>query len=340
MRFLLAASAVLAIELALTPSFADEDPRRKQAEASFQEGLKLHDQGREAEALEKFREAYGVYPSPNALFQIARSEELLGRPAEAIRHYREALRSPLLHPKNVELGRQYISALEKRLARVELRGLPGMKVVVLGKEYTLPLEEPIDVDVTGPIVATGTLGGEQYEGQAIATTASLTRLEMAPKHVETARPAPSGALTMVEPPADPRESFWTARRTAGAVLGGAGAVSVIGGVLLLLAAEGESEDGRRATADVSTCLGVDSPACREAWRAAEAERDLRTASVVSFIGGGLLLAAGAALVLWPRASASASARGKKLVLGPIESSPTSGPVLSLRGSMLNLSQAF
>ena len=62
------------------PASAQDDPRKAQAEALFQEGLKLHDKDREADALEKFQKAYAIYPSPNTLVSVAREEQLVGRP--------------------------------------------------------------------------------------------------------------------------------------------------------------------------------------------------------------------------------------------------------------------
>ena len=103
-------------------SRADDDPRRKEADVIYNEGLRLHDQHKEAEALEKFQKAFGVYPSPNILFNVARQEQLLDKSLLALRHYREAMKSALLHPTNATLGKQYIAELEARLGRVELGG--------------------------------------------------------------------------------------------------------------------------------------------------------------------------------------------------------------------------
>ena len=110
-----------ALVLPSGPARAQEDPRKPQAETIFAEGIKLHDAGRNAEALEKYRRAYDVYPSANILFGIARLEQLLGRSLDSLRHYREALESPLLHPKNRELGKEYVAELEKQLGRFDVK---------------------------------------------------------------------------------------------------------------------------------------------------------------------------------------------------------------------------
>ncbi len=78
---------------------APDDPRKAQADALFQEGvLRLHAQDHEAEALDRFRRAATFTPSPAARVSIGQEEQLLGEPLEAIRHYREALKNPLLNP--------------------------------------------------------------------------------------------------------------------------------------------------------------------------------------------------------------------------------------------------
>ena len=73
-------------------AFAQEDPRKAQAESAFAEGLKLHDANRDADALVKYRQAYSTYPTPNILFAIARMEQVLGQSVAAITHFREALK--------------------------------------------------------------------------------------------------------------------------------------------------------------------------------------------------------------------------------------------------------
>jgi hypothetical protein len=337
MRVLLLALTLFSVLVVSLPATAQDDPRRKQAEAPFQEGLKLHDQGREASAIEKFREAYAIYPSPNVLFQIARSEEILGQHVEAIGHYREATRSPLLHPKNQELGRQYIAALEKRLARLDVRGPAGLTVTFQGKAYRLPLDGPIDLaPSSGPIEATGALGTELYEGKATAPAGVLTLLEMTSK----AKPPvnTSSDAGVVLPPREPAPGFWTTRRTVGAIVGGVGALGLIGGLALVLSANAEAAEGARATAGIPSCVGVDSPSCAEGLRAAEAERDLRTGAAVSFVSGGILLATGVAILLWPTGSTSAS-RGRQIFDSPVGTGPR-GPIMVVRGSMLQLSQTF
>lgn len=292
---------------AATPAHAQEDPRQDRAVAPFNEGLRLHDEGREAAALEKFREAYEIYPSPNVLFQIARSEELLGRYADALRHYREALKSPLLHPQNRELGATYIASLEARVARVEVRGPAGMVVTLLGEEHRLPLDAPIELDTTGPVGATGLVGAERYEGHTMATAGGLAVLEMTP--VEGgAGPAPSAEPLSASPEPVRSGSFWGWRSVTGFALIGAGAAAFVTTAVLASSESSHDERAREIRATLppgnSVCASASaSPACEDLAREILARDDARIGKQIALPIGVVAAGAGAALVasslLWP-----------------------------------------
>lgn len=125
-------STMSVTETVATSAMAQEDPRKAQSTPIFEEGLKLADRGKNAEALAKFRESYAVYPSPNTLFNIGRTEHLLGKTVEALRDYREAVKNPILNPQMVERGKKYIAELEKVVGRVEVTGPGGQQVSVNG----------------------------------------------------------------------------------------------------------------------------------------------------------------------------------------------------------------
>ena len=58
------------------------------------EGAALFRAGRHREAVDKFREAYELYPEPNLIYNTARCFEAMGELALAIEHYRRFLRHP------------------------------------------------------------------------------------------------------------------------------------------------------------------------------------------------------------------------------------------------------
>src|SRR5687768_1434746 len=116
----------LAIAATLTfaslPASADDDPRKVRAEGVFKEGVKLHEAGKHEEALAKLREAYLIYQSPNTLGGIARVEQALGKKVDALHHYKEAVKNPLMHPENAAYARKAIAELEAETAHVDVKG--------------------------------------------------------------------------------------------------------------------------------------------------------------------------------------------------------------------------
>ena len=134
-----------------------EDTRPAQGEKLYQEAMAAHNKGLEREALEKFKQAYDIYPTPNTLVAVARAEELTDQPLAAMRHYREALKNPLIHPKNATRAKDNIALLEKRLGRIEVKAPEGVMFVVDGQRFVTPLSAPIDV-LPGTVAITGTLG--------------------------------------------------------------------------------------------------------------------------------------------------------------------------------------
>lgn len=292
-----------------TTAFAQEDPRKAQAEPAFQEGLALHDRGREEEALAKFKEAYAVFPSPNVLYQIARSEQLLGRFLLAIRHYREALASPLLHPKNAQLAKGFVAEVERKLARVTITGPSGAKVEIGGATVTLPLERPVDVE-PGEVVAYGTHEGMRLHGKAVVREGMTGTIALT---TTGARVSPSD--TTPPPDVAPTRSFWTTGRIVGVAGGGTLLAGGLVGAIVFNGKAGDAEDRIAASragisAPDTACTGVSNAAC-DTRREAEDDRvtstNLRNAS---FVAAGVGLVGGVVLFLLspPRGSDRAAVR--------------------------------
>lgn len=298
----------LALASAAAPATAEDDPRKKQADVPFQEGLRLHDKGKEEAALTKFREAHAIYPSSNALFQIARSEQLLHRDLDAIRDYREVLKSPVLHPKNKELALAHVAELESRLARVDVRGPAGLEVVVRGRTVVLPMATPLDIEA-GSVEATG-LGAVRYTARGHAETGRLLVLELAettPSAMPAAPQATASPMTGSPPDAShTAESFWGVRSVTGLAVGGLGLVAVGVGVGYRLDQSSQEDrvDELGAGLSPSACRGAaPAPPCAGIASAADAADSSAKSANVFLIGGAAFVGVGAALVLsaivWP-----------------------------------------
>ncbi|MBX3192022.1 MAG: tetratricopeptide repeat protein [Labilithrix sp.] len=302
LRPLFVSATVVALAcLVARPARADDDPRKKAAETTFQEGVRLHGQGKHEEALAKLRQAYETYPSPNTLTGIARVEQALGRELQALRHYREAIRNPLTHPENADRSRAAVKELETKLARVDIKGPAGLTIVVDGARYVLPLVEPLDVQ-PDTFVVEGTLGETRYQGRATAVVGRVTEIEL---RADALPPAAASASPSTVAPLERESSFWDAGRIVGLAAFGVGIASIGAGAFF----GGESNDAAARASDLQTRLGRDGCAaspppvgCVELRDARDAQSRDATLSTVFIVTGVLASAAGAALFVWPRSN--------------------------------------
>ncbi len=72
-------------------SSAQADAQKADALRHYHEGIALHEKGHDEEAYSRLAEAYAVVQSSPILFNLARTEQLTGRLAEASRHWRAYL---------------------------------------------------------------------------------------------------------------------------------------------------------------------------------------------------------------------------------------------------------
>lgn len=295
---------------------AQDDPRKVQAEAIFAEGLRLHDASRESEALAKYREAYVVYPTPNILFAIARIEQVLGQSLEAIRHFREALRNPALRPRNQELGRGYVAELEKKLARLRIRGPKGLQLMLRGKEVVLPYEEVIDVE-PGSIEIRAPFGGRNYVGSVVTLAGTEATLEL--QHERSGHGASAGRDTNADlvPPGPPGPSYATRNLVAGS-LAVVGLTGLGLGIAFTLRSEGQIDDARDFGASVpgGPCARRSLPTCGQYASMLDDVSSSRTVATIGFIGGAAFVAGAAALFFsWRKHQSMKAAVGRPVFLG-------------------------
>lgn|GEM_PF-856022 len=269
-----------------------EDPRRAEAERFYQEGMRLHDKEMHAEALQSYEAAYKIYPSPNVLLNLAVEEKLLGKNLKAIRHFREALRNPLVAPGAADLAKKHIAELEPSFARLDLKGPSGL-VVSLGNDekLKLPLPEPLDVE-PGTIAANGTLDGQRYDGGAQAVAGKTVLIEMKAPFLTTSPPPTDSEHS------DPMLRYW--------VSGSIAALGVVGlglGIGYTVGANNAAKDvsNAKTASGVSSCLGAN-PAADCSSRQSKEDARTRNSNIAvgSYVAGGVLVAAGvASYFLWP-----------------------------------------
>lgn len=115
----------------------------------IERGLQLREQGRDAEALQLFEEAYRLSPSPRALAQIGLVQQALGEWVEAERRLTEALSQP--SDPWIRRHRQSLTdalgVVRRRLGRLQVLGEPQGAEVRFGGQVvgTLPMREAVSV---------------------------------------------------------------------------------------------------------------------------------------------------------------------------------------------------
>ncbi|MCL2726508.1 MAG: tetratricopeptide repeat protein [Polyangiaceae bacterium] len=288
-----------------------DDPRKDQADALYQEGNQLHNQHHDLEALETYKRAYAIYPSPVYLFNIAHQEHVLGRKLEAIRHYREALRNPLLPPRGVELGRKYVVELEPSFARVDLKGPSGLVVSLGNDAVKLPLPEPLDIE-PGTVTATGVMDGQRYQGSAKAGAGEIVTIEMKVPN----------AMKVPPPEASDSPKRWGTGQYVGVSAAGVGVAAILTGVGFLVAKGHRTDDVKQLDAYTSVhgagCTGATVSQACQALQSKRDDRNHDSAAAAGFlIGGVVALAAGAAAYFaWPKESSSRTGVFVKPIVNP------------------------
>lgn len=123
------------------------DTARSQALKLVKIGVRLLRGGYYVGALEKFKKAYELYPSPKIFFNIAQTQKELGRYVRAIQAYEKFLKKA---PKDTSkdllvLAKERIEDLRKAIAVLKIEiSQPNAEVTVNGTLYgTSPLNDPI-----------------------------------------------------------------------------------------------------------------------------------------------------------------------------------------------------
>jgi tetratricopeptide (TPR) repeat protein len=215
-------------------------PAAAEADALILQGLKLREQGQDAQALELFERAQELAPTPRALAQRALAEQALGDWVQADVHLREALAAggdPWIAQHRVALDGA-LAVIGDHLGQLQINGgldgaelrLDGQLVgrlpllaplrVVVGRpllEVTLPGHYPVRREIT---IKAGSLSTESIELAKVPAQppAASTRVEQSAAMAGAEQTASDQRKGGGLPPA----VFWSA----------AGVTAVVGGVAL------------------------------------------------------------------------------------------------------------
>jgi hypothetical protein len=294
-----AAAIALATALASTQVCASDAER---AEALFRDGRTAMMAGDHATACAKFAESHRLDAAVGTLLNLAHCEEQLGRVASAWTHWRLALAQLPDGDTRRALPTARVAALEPRLPRLRIRTagpLPAGATITRNGEPVDPstLDLAVAVD-PGPQRLALIVPGRGEERTTVEIGEGQQRevlLELpsppAPPVAATSNPAtpsPRSAPASSAAPDVPTGDHWM--KTAGWWTVGAGAVGIVGGLVL-----GALVLDRKATVEAH-CFP--SGACDpDGLAAARSGTALSVASTIAVVTGGVLVGGGIVLVV-------------------------------------------
>lgn len=305
------AALVLALGTAL-PGLARAESSAA-ADALWEEGRVLLDQGRVAEACSKLDESYRIDPGTGALILLAHCHEREGKLASAWSEYNEA--AARARRERSREREQYAveesSRLARRLSRVAIHvhpstlALPGLTIrrggLIVGRA-ALGVAIPVDggryeirAEAPGYEAWVRVIQVEPEGDHVSVSVPELARLPVAP----AAPPAPLGAS---EAPT------WSVRRVGGVVSAGVGVLALgTAGYLVLRAFDEQDRSEHECGAAGCTKAGNE---------LREKAGSFADASAVTAAAGAVLLGVGATLFFLPSSESARPQTGIRAVLVP------------------------
>lgn len=104
--------AIALCMLCTAPAFAQEGEGFSEVEKLYTQGATHFNRGQFSEALEKFQEAYKVYPAPNLLFNMARCYQALGQMDLAVTTYQRFIAQPGIDQATKQQAEQKVKEIE------------------------------------------------------------------------------------------------------------------------------------------------------------------------------------------------------------------------------------
>jgi hypothetical protein len=263
---------------------ADEEA----ADAMITRGLELRRARKDAEALEMFRRADMLAPSPRTAGQLGLVESALAQWSVAEAHLVASLstpQDPWVH-KNHALLEQALSIARTHIGQITLSGPEGATVTIGGKTIgTLPHQAPVRVGEGNAIVTATAPGFKEFILSVPVQAGMETPLKIAldPIGVRPAEPTPAPAAAIqTPPPSSPQElhthSSWRAW-TGGTLVGVGGAAAVWG--IVWIALDGHTSNG--------SCAANAPAGCKPVYNTKTAGWVLTGAGVATAAVGGVLL---------------------------------------------------
>ena len=284
---------------------AQSGPEHTAAEVLFEEGRRLMELERYAEACAKFRESQRLDAAAGTLMNLGRCYAKQGRTASAWTAYRQAaaLARAGGQDNRERVARREIEALEREFARVRITASPEVRA--LGPRATLDgVELGRELwDVAMPVDP----GEHQVVVEAPGFQAWRLKFSVSPREVEAIEITELKRLPQVKPiprtePSESRSETssgrWRMHHSAALLSAGLGVVALAAGAYLTVSAHEDYDAGRASCIDEVRCY-------EEGFKLREGAIKKGRFARISFVTGGVALAGGT--VLWVTAPALSSA---------------------------------
>jgi tetratricopeptide (TPR) repeat protein len=275
-----------------------EPSTSRQADAAFEEGRDLFDQGRFREACEKFELSLQLEPSPGTLLNLGNCYEARGDLVLALATFERALQSakaatdPVKRKLWTEAAPERISSLNERVPLVSVRGVQAGSTATLDGEAIRLSNSPLRVNPGRHMLEIKRAGQpaeprpfDVVAGQKLTIDlAALASPSPAPAHdAVPAEPVPSES-----PPAEPSPEGEKQFGVWPFVLGGTGAALVLVSLIPGLSAQSKKDELKEACPSMMDC----NPALEDKWNSA---KNLALASDILWISGAVIAGVGVTL---------------------------------------------
>jgi hypothetical protein len=222
---------------------ASDPDAKARAQVILKEGTQLYQQGAFADALERFEQAYSVFPSPKLFFNIGQANRELGRPVEAVEAFEKFLaQAGDASPELLAEAKRSVEELAPKIGRLLIDcGVADAEITVDGKAVgRTPLPDLIRV-MPGKHQVTAThpnampaIENVVVKVGTVETVGMRLRLLVEPTPAARAPlPVPSPGLDLQAAQVSPEShGWWLGRKwtwvAAGSTLVFAGVASVAG----------------------------------------------------------------------------------------------------------------
>jgi tetratricopeptide (TPR) repeat protein len=272
----------------------DEPPEQKRATELFEQGRKLMDEGRFAEACALLAQSYELARGVGIQFNLASCLEAQGKVASARRHFSEAadIAERAGQPDRAEVARGRAEALKPRVSTVVLRvrdQVPGLQLDCDGR--ALAREQwgvPVELD-PGDHELRASAPGHRSWRQLVRLPGEAQRVALDLPALEPASARAGDGAGRSTPLTDEPVADDSAQLTTGLVIGGLGLVAIGVGAAFGVSAMSKQGDSD-AYCDATGCDPEGLALIDEAQQAGNASTGLFIAGA-ALLGGGIVIAA-------------------------------------------------